>query len=194
VDTVASWPTQWMTRERDEPSMQRGAPWASWGGACGVRQVTMLDDQLVFASTSDRTFHGRRTTWPTEGIWAVEVRLRWHREATVRVMVGAYATIGESVAQTISEAQLDRDVVSVVSVGSTPRILSTRLATEQWHTIRFEAHVQSARMRWIMDGAVVIEQGMLPAESFGPYFVVAGYGPCLADVFAVGTVSIEEGM
>lgn len=193
VDNVARWPERWMTLVRDEPSAQSGAPWVSWGGACGVRTVMMHHGEPAFVSTSDRTFHGRSVMWPTEGVWSVELRLRWHREATVLIMIGAYATVGESVSQSISMLQFVREVASVATVGVDPRMLSNRFATEQWHTIRFEAHGSSARMRWLVDGTTLIEQGLPSVEAFGPSLMIAGYGPCRDDVFAVGTVSLEEG-
>lgn len=193
VDNVATWPDNWITSESDAPSAQSVEPWSSWGGDCGTRQLAVIDGEPVYASTSDRTLHARPVPWPTEGAWAIEARLRWHREGTVLVMVGSYAALGQGVAGWIEQLQIVRDAVSTATLGAVPQLQTARATPELWHTIRFEADTASARARWTIDGRVVVERGMLPIEAFGPYLVIAGFGECATNVLNVGAVSVQRG-
>jgi hypothetical protein len=147
----------------------------------------------VFLSTSDRTIHARTVAWPTESAWALQLRLRWHRYATVRVMIGSYVAVGEGVFGWIEQFELSREQVSVLSLGSMTRVLATRATTEQWHVLRFEADPASARVRWLLDGTAVSEGALRVPEAFGPYLVIAGFGECGTNALAVGEVQIEEG-
>jgi hypothetical protein len=193
VDNVAQWPTRWTVVESEDPPAQTAAPWQSWGGACGARGLGTIEGETAYTSSSDRTFHGRSTRWPTTGAWAIQARLRWQRDAQVRVMLGAYTAFGRGLDGWTEQLFANRDEVSLLSRGAPPRVVGTRAPTEQWHTVRFEADTASARGRWLLNGVVLSEIALQPIESFGPYLLIAGYGPCMTNVMNVGRVTIEEG-
>jgi hypothetical protein len=190
---AAPWPTRWSSIQLDPPAAQSMEPWTRWGGACGNAALDARLGETALVFTSDRTLHGRNMRWPQRGAWAVQARVRWHREATVRIYVGAYVSPGEAVAGTMQQFAALRDALSIQAIGRQQQAVAAAVAVEQWHVIRFEAHAESARSRWLLDGQQIHEAPLQPMDAFGPWLIIAGIGSCETNVLAISDVSLEEG-
>lgn len=193
VDTVAQWPSAWSLSRRESPAAQQNEPWQRWGGACGATRLDAARGETAVVFTSDRTFHSRPFTWPPRGAWAVQARVWWQRDASVRVSIGAYVSVGETINAQMHQLWLNGESVVTRHFGQPDQPLETRTTSDQWHDVRFEADTDRARARWLLDGRTVHEEPLAPMDAFGAYFVLSGYGSCNVDVWASGDISFEVG-
>jgi hypothetical protein len=193
AQNIAQWPSAWRNTLRQDPATQSTEPWQRWGGACGATRLGERDGEPALLFTSDRTFHGRPLTLPTRGAWGMQARLRWSAASSVRVSVGAYVSIGETVTTQMHQLWLEGPHVLVRRFGQPDLPLAIVTTVDQWHDVRFEADTDNARARWLLDGREIHESPLQPLDALGPYLVFAGYGVCNDEVWAIGEVSLEEG-